>query len=97
MKVIAVSRVREYQEAYPNAAKALSAWLTIAKKAKWQTPQEVQQVDPKVSILKDGRLVFNIAGNNYRLIVKVNYVTQSIFIRWFGTHPEYDKIDANSV
>ena len=63
----------------------------------WKTPIDVKQIYVNASILKEGRIVFNIKGNNYRLVAKFNFEKQWIFIRFIGTHVEYDKIDANTI
>lgn len=97
MNVIARPALEAWKKLHPAAAAALTLWYTVASKAKWQNPEEVRQYDPTVSVLKDGRTVFNIVGNRYRLVVRINYQKQAIFLRWFGTHQEYDKIDANTV
>jgi mRNA interferase HigB len=62
----------------------------------WKNPNEVKQTYLNASILKDSRIVFNIKGNSYRLLVKINFEKQWIFIKFIGTHAEYDKIDANT-
>lgn len=69
----------------------------MALKANWKTPEEVKQSFPKAKILPDNRIVFKICGNQYRLIVKINYQKGWIFIRFVGTHEEYNKIDATSI
>ena len=73
------------------------AWLTIASRAEWRHPDDVKASYPKASILKAGRVVFNIKGNDYRLIARVQYQAGVLAIRFFGTHAEYDRIDAESV
>lgn len=73
------------------------AWETITLATSWSVPQDVQASHPKASILKNSRVVFNIKGNDYRLVCVVNYEVKLVTIRWFGSHPEYDGIDANSV
>jgi len=73
------------------------AWLAIAEAANWKTPQDVKQSHPKASILKGGRVVFNIKANDYRLIALVQYRDGVLMIRFFGTHAEYDEIDAETV
>ena len=72
-------------------------WLDIASRARWRNPQDVKSSHPKASILKSGRVVFNIKGNDYRLVVAVQYELGVLAIRFFGTHAEYDKIDAETV
>lgn len=73
------------------------AWLTIARHAAWRAPEDVKVSHPKASILKRGRVVFNIKGNDYRLVAAVNYAAGVLAIRSFGTHAEYDGIDAEAV
>lgn len=81
-----------------KAARAqYDAWRAIAEAAKWKAPEEVKKSHPKASILKGGRVVFNIKANDYRPISLVDYACGIIMIRFFGTHQEYDKVDAETV
>jgi mRNA interferase HigB len=81
-----------------SAAKAqFDAWLAIATSAQWRTPEDVKVSYPKVSILKRGRIVFNIKDNDYRLIAALQYQAGVLAIRFFGSHAEYDKVDAETV
>ncbi len=81
-----------------NAARAqYDVWLAIASHARWRNPQDVKASHPRASILKSGRVVFNIKGNDYRLVAAVQYQAGVLAIRFFGTHAEYDKIDVESV
>jgi mRNA interferase HigB len=73
------------------------AWLDIVGRAEWRHPEDVKMSYPKASILKAGRVVFNIKGNDYRLIARVQYEAGVLAIRFFGTHAEYDKTDAETV
>jgi mRNA interferase HigB len=73
------------------------AWLDIVTRARWRNPKDVKASYPKASILKAGRVVFNIKGNDYRLVARVQYQAGALAIRFFGTHVEYDKIDAETV
>jgi mRNA interferase HigB len=73
------------------------AWLAIAQAAEWKTPAEVKRSHPKASILKSGRVVFNIKANDYRLVALVQYRDSVLMIRFFGSHEEYDGIDAETV
>jgi mRNA interferase HigB len=81
----------------PEAKSELDAWRAEAKAADWATPADVKGKYGNASILKDGRVVFNICGNKYRLVVWINYEFRTIYIRFFGTHKEYDAIDAGTV
>src|SRR5256885_10873399 len=73
------------------------AWLEIVARADWRNPEDIKRSYPKASILKAGRVVFNIKGNDYRLVARVQYQAGALAIRFFGTHVEYDKIDAETV
>jgi mRNA interferase HigB len=81
-----------------KAARAqYDAWRAIAERAQWKTPQDVKKAHPKASILKRGRVVFNIKANDYRLITVVRYENGIMMIRFFGSHEEYDLVDAETV
>ena len=73
------------------------AWLAIATRAEWRNPEDVKRAYPKASILKAGRVVFNIKGNDFRLVARVQYQAGILAIRFFGTHGEYDRIDAETI
>jgi mRNA interferase HigB len=73
------------------------AWLDIVTRADWRNPEDVKASYPKASILKSSRVVFNIKGNDYRLVARLQYQAGALAIRFFGTHSEYDKIDAETV
>jgi mRNA interferase HigB len=73
------------------------AWLAIARRAQWRTPEDVKASHPRASILKTGRVVFNIKGNDYRLIAALQYQASVLVIRFFGTHADYDEVDAERV
>ena len=97
MRVIAKRTLREYWEQNPDSEVQLVSWYREASKADWQSPNEIKAQFASASILKNSRVVFNIAGNKYRLIVEINYKRGWLFIRFVGTHKEYDKIDANTI
>src|SRR4051812_34920183 len=73
------------------------AWLAIASRADWRNPEDVKTAYPKASILKASRVVFNIKGNDYRLIARLQYRAGILEVRFFGTHAEYDQVDAETV
>ena len=90
MHVISRSRIREFSERYPNAARPLDAWYRTARRAQWSTVAELRQTYPHADLY--GRCtVFNIAGNNYRLIAKLYYKDQVVLVRAVLTHAEYDR------
>ena len=89
--------LRDFWIKYPDSEQYLKTWFDTALNANWKNPNEVKLDYASASILKDSRIVFNIKGNNYRLIVRINYNHQMIWIRFIGTHAEYDKINANEI
>jgi mRNA interferase HigB len=97
MRVIAKKMLREFWEIHFDSEQTLKSWFREASHAEWLTPNQIKQEYPSASILNNNRVVFNIKGNNYRLIVKINYDYQMVWIRFVGTHVEYDKIDANKI
>lgn len=89
--------LREFWTEHSASGKALKAWFSEAENSRWESPADVKKKYPHASILPDNRVVFNIKGNTYRLVVKINYDYQQVFIRFVGTHAEYDKIDATTI
>ena len=96
-RIIAKRTLREFWENHADSEQYLKTWYETAKNSKWNSPNQVKMTYINASILKNNRVVFNIKGNSYRLIVKFNYVKQWAFIRFIGTHAEYDKIDADEI
>ena len=97
MRVIAIKTLKEYWEEFPQAEQALLSWHEETETAGWNHPNELKAQYRNASILTDKRVVFNIHGNRYRLIVDIEYFLKIVFIVWFGTHKEYDKIDAKKI
>jgi mRNA interferase HigB len=96
-RIFAKSTLREFWENYPDSEQHLKTWYDTAMNSDWKSPSEVKQTYANASILKDSRVVFNINGNSYRLVVKFNFEKQWIFIRFIGSHRDYDRIDANTI
>ena len=96
-RIFAKRTLREFWEKHANGEQYLKTWYDTAMNSHWQNPHDVKNTYANASILKDERIVFNIKGNDYRLVAKFNFDKQWIFIRFIGTHAEYDKIDANSI
>jgi mRNA interferase HigB len=97
MRIIAVKTLKEYLEIYPEAEGNLLSWFDEMEEAEWTTPNELKEQFRSASIINGKRVIFNIHGNKYRLIVDIEFRFQIVFIVWFGTHAEYDKIDAKTV
>jgi len=96
-RIFAKSTLRQFWEKYPDAEQYLKTWYDTAKNCDWRTPNDVKETYANASILKNGRGVFNIRGNHYRLVAKFNFEKQWIFIRFIGTHSDYDKIDTDTI
>jgi mRNA interferase HigB len=100
VRVISKQTLRQFWEASSgrgDARRALEAWHREARRATWKSPQEIKQRYRTASVLKGGRVVFNICGNRYRLVVRINFGQQIAYIRFLGTHAEYDAIDVETV
>ena len=95
--IIARRTIREYWERESRAEQPLKSWYEIASKAEWSSPMDVKQVYGTASVVGNDRIVFNIGGNRYRLIVRFDYASRLGFVRFVGTHAEYDRIDASQV
>lgn len=96
-RIIAKRTLREFWEKHADSEQYIKTWYESAKNSNWTSPHEIKKTYINASILKDSRVVFNIKGNAYRLIVKFNFERQWAFIRFVGTHAEYDKIDAETI
>ena len=97
MRVIARKILREFWEKHNDSEEQLKTWYKEASKAAWTSPSDIKSEYAKASILKNSRVVFNICGNKYRLIVSINYERLWVFIRFIGTHNDYNKIDAGKI
>jgi mRNA interferase HigB len=97
MRVIAVSTLRAFWERFPDAEQPLKAWHEEVVKAAWAQPADIKAQYRSASVLKNRRVVFNIKGNDYRLIVAIAYRLQVVYVKFVGTHKEYDAIDAETV
>ena len=99
MRVISRKRLRECWErrGCADAKEPLLAWFKEVEKASWSTPAAIKQAYRHATILPAGRVVFNIAGNKYRIVAKINYQYQVLYIRFVGTHADYDRIDVRTV
>lgn len=96
-RIIAKRTLKGFWEKHPDCEQYLKTWYDIAWRADWKSPNDIKEAFATASIIADNRVVFNIRGNNYRLVVKFNYERQWAFIRFIGTHAEYDKINATTI
>lgn len=100
MRIIALSTLKAFWETRPgheDAREPALAWYRHALRADWATPADVKADFRNASVLRDGRVVFNLGGNKYRLVVWINYPYRVLYIRFIGTHAEYDRIDARTI
>ncbi len=97
MKVIAKKILRDFWTKYNDCESHLKSWFYEAQKDNWKNPNEIKREFPSASFLQDNRVVFNIKRNDYRLIVKINYDYRILWIRFIGTHKQYDKINAKTI
>jgi mRNA interferase HigB len=97
MRIIAISQLRAFWNKHPQAEMPLRAWYAEASRADWKSPADIKQAYRNASFLPHSRVAFNIKGNDYRLIVAVHYNRGMMFIRFVGTHAEYDRIDASTI
>ena len=96
-RIVAKRTLRLFWNKYPDSEQYLKTWYETVMQVKWINPAAIKKTYASASILTNGRVVFNIKGNSYRLVVKLNYQKQWCFIRFIGTHAEYNQIDANSI
>jgi len=95
--VIAVSTLRAFWQRHPDAEQPLNAWYEEATSATWTQPADIKARYRSASVLKNRRVVFNIKGNDYRLIVAIAYRLQIVYVKFVGTHQEYDAVDAETI
>ncbi len=97
MRIISKKILREFWTKHDDCEQQLKSWFQETSNSSWRNPKEIKKEYPSASFLEGNRVVFNIKGNKYRLIVKINYDYQMLWIRFVGTHAEYDKIDATKI
>ena len=97
MRIISRKRLRDFWTHHPDAQPSLEAWYADVKQADWKTPTDIKNLYRNASFVANNRVVFNIKGNKYRLVVAVQYEYGIVYIRFLGTHPEYDKVDAATI
>lgn len=97
MRIIAMQTLRSYIKVYPKAEQSLLAWNQEVESACWDSPNVLKLQYGNASVISQKRVVFNIHGNHYRLIVDIEYRLKIVFVVWFGSHTECDKIDARTI
>jgi mRNA interferase HigB len=97
MRIISRKKLKEFWERHPDVRQQLQAWYDDAKHANWKSPSDIKNIYRNASFIANDRIVFNLKGNSYRLVVAVRYEYSIVFIRFVGTHQEYDRIDAGKV
>lgn len=99
MRIIAVSTLKEFWETpgRGDAEQPLRTWVRVVKNAEWTTPADAKATFGSADVRPNGRMIFDIGGNKYRLVAKINYAAAMVFIRFIGTHHQYDRIDVDRV
>ena len=97
MRVIAVSTLRAFWKRHPDAEEPLKAWYAEVSGASWSQPADIKATFRSASVLKNRRVVFNVKGNDYRLVVAIAYRLQIVYVKFIGTHKEYDRVDVDAV
>jgi len=97
MRIISRKTLKEFWDQHPDARQPLQAWYDDAKHAEWRSSADIKNIYRNASFLANNRVIFNIKGNDYRLIVSVQYAHSILYIRFVGTHREYDRIDAATI
>lgn len=97
MRVLSKRIVREFWQKNPDSKQQLKSWFSNAEKSEWQTPNQVKEELPQSRLIPGNRVIFNLKGNHYRIVVKINYKYGIMWIRFIGTHNEYDKIDPTKI
>jgi len=97
MRIISRKKLRDFWNQHPDTQPSLQAWYADVKQAEWKTPTEIKNLYRNASFVANNRVVFNIKGNKYRLVVAIQYDYGIVYIRFVGTHLEYDRIDATTI
>ena len=97
MRIFTEQALREYAEEHPDSKVALQEWVTIVKKSEWACFADIKKTFNSADSVGNQHYVFNVKGNNYRLVVVVKFTVKFVYIRFIGTHKEYDKIDCSKV
>ncbi len=97
MRILTERTLREFWQRHPDAELPLRAWIKAVKRADWRSPSDIRAIYSSASIVPGNRMVFNIKGNTYRLVVGIDYHYQTVYIRFIGTHADYDRINAAEV
>ena len=97
MRIIKTAFLKEFYTKHPQAEQSIKAWVSETKKAKWKNTNDIKKLYRSADFLTDNRVIFNICGNKYRLIVKINFDYGIVYTRFIGTHAEYDKINAKVI
>ncbi len=97
MRIVTFAKIKDFGAQYPDAEVALRDWYTKVKLCNWNSLSDVKQTYNHADYVRNSRIVFNIRGNQYRLVAIVIYASQKVYIRFIGTHKQYDKIDCTMI
>ena len=97
MRIISEKTIKNFIEAHPSARKPMSIWIDLIRAGRWENPVQVKEMFGSADIVPNGRMVFDIGGNKFRIVCLMGFMSKTVFVRFVGTHKEYDKIDATSI
>lgn len=97
MRVLSRATLRDFWADHPDSEEPLTTWFALAQRSDWTKPEDVRDTVRTADILPDNRVVFNILNNRYRVVVKIHYNTRTVYIRFVGTHTQYDHINATTI
>ncbi len=97
MHIIATRTINAYRKCYPDADGSLKSWVAMIKSREFKHLADLKTVFPSVDLIENDRVIFNIKGNNYRLIAGVDFAKQVVFVKWFGRHRDYNNIKPSEV
>ena len=97
MRIIAKRTLREFWERHPDSERALSKWYKEVEQADWSIPTQIRDDFPDASFVGGNRVVFNIRGNRFRLVAWISYRWRTVYVKWIGTHADYDRTDVEQV
>ncbi len=97
MHIISKKRLKDFADRHPSAKKAFKIWIDWAANAQWSCPNDVKADDKSADVIANGRMIFNVGGNKFRIVCLMGFLAKRMFVRFVGTHAEYDKIDPETV
>ncbi len=97
MRIISEKAVKTFVEAHPGSRKSMAIWIDLMHAGRWENPAQVKEVFGSADVIPNGRMVFNVGGNKFRIVCLMGFRSKTVFVRFVGTHKEYDSIDATTI